>query len=101
MDLPSENLDIALVVCDGRPLVDQRDGQIFSQIGGIAGREGGAEEKTRQEYVGNVFTTVGIALKPFLKGTVRDFKKESVFLQLSLQFQNDGFKLLLFLLALH
>lgn len=40
--LPAEKLDVALVVCDGGPLVDQRDGKIFSQMGGITGHEGRA-----------------------------------------------------------
>lgn len=38
--LPAEQLDIALVVLDAGPLVDERDGEIFSQMGGIARHEG-------------------------------------------------------------
>lgn len=40
--LPAEKLDIAMVVGDGGPLVDQRDGKVFSQVRGIAGHEGRA-----------------------------------------------------------
>lgn len=44
--LPAKELDIALVVCDGGPLVDQWDGKIFSQMGGITGHEGRAAQST-------------------------------------------------------
>lgn len=41
--LPAEKLDVSLVVADHRPLVDQWDGEIFGQVGGVTGHEGGAE----------------------------------------------------------
>lgn len=40
--LPAEQFDMALVGCDGGPLVDQRDGEVLGQVGGIAGHEGRA-----------------------------------------------------------
>lgn len=42
MCLPAEELDIPLVVGDNGPLVDQWDGEIFCQVGGVTGHEGGA-----------------------------------------------------------
>jgi len=38
-----------MVVWDCGPLVDQRDGQIFSQMGGITGHEGSAAGHTESK----------------------------------------------------
>ena len=48
VDIPAEELDVPLVVVAsyGGPLVDQRDGQILSQVGGITGDEGSAGRNT-------------------------------------------------------
>lgn len=48
MSLPAEEFDVSLVVCDVGPLVDQRDGKIFSQMRRIARCEGGAVESRGQ-----------------------------------------------------
>lgn len=46
--VPAEKLDVTLVVCDGGPLVDQRDGKLFSQMGGITRHEGRAGSSRAQ-----------------------------------------------------
>lgn len=47
---PAEQLDLSLVVGDGGPLVDQRDGELFREmrrITGYEGRSGEADQKHR------------------------------------------------------